>query len=197
MKPLLLALIKGSAMRHKVLSVIGFTLGLFAILFTFPPNLMENPNFDLAVGRELVDPELKPDELSPTAGPVKVSTSPAPIATQATTSPAPTVTKTTTSPSPIATTSSTKSITGGSFAAGKYGEVQIKATVSNGAVISVTALKYPDADSRSLSISNMAIPILTTQTLKAVGSSDIQGATGASYTSAAWIQSLQSILSQL
>ena len=175
-------------MRHRALSLIGFALGLLAILFTYPPNFMENPSFELAAEGELVEPEVKPDEVSPTVGPVEVSASPTPTATRATTSP---------SPSPITTTTATKTITGGSFAAGKYGEVQIKATVSNGVLTSVTALKYPDADSRSLSISNMAIPILTTQTLKALASSDIQGATGASYTSAAWIQSLQSIISQL
>jgi uncharacterized protein with FMN-binding domain len=181
-------LIKEFAMRHRALSLIGFALGLLAILFTYPPSFMENPSFDLAVEGELAEPEAKPDEVSPTVGPVEVSASPTPTATRATTSP---------SPSPITTTTATKMITGGSFAAGKYGEVQIKATVSNGVLTSVTALKYPDADSRSLSISNMAIPILTTQTLKALASSDIQGATGASYTSAAWIQSLQSIISQL
>ena len=175
-------------MRHRVLSLIGFTLGLLAILFSFPPSFMENPSFDFAVEGELAEPEAKPDEVSPTVGPVEVTASPTPTATRITTSP---------SPSPIATTTATKTITGSSYAAGKYGEVQIKATVSNGVLTSVTALKYPDADSRSLSISNMAIPILTTQTLNAVGSSDIQGATGASYTSAAWVQSLQSIISQL
>lgn len=188
MRPLLLVLIKEFAMRHKVLSLIGFTLGLFAILFTFPPNFMESPNFDLAVEGELVEPDIKPDEVSPTVGPVEVTVSPTPTATRATTSP---------SPSPITTTTATKTITGGSYAAGKYGEVQIKATVLNGVLTSVTAVKYPDADSRSLSISNMAIPILTTQTLKALASSDVQGVTGASYTSAAWLQSLQSIISQL
>ena len=175
-------------MRHRVLSLIGFTLGLLAILFTFPPNFMENPNFDLPAQGELIESEAQPGEDSPTVGPVEVSASASPTAKPATASP---------SPSPIITTTATKTITGGIYAAGKYGEVQIKATVSNGVLTSVTALKYPDADSRSLSISNMAIPILTTQTLKALASSDIQGATGASYTSAAWIQSLQSVISQL
>jgi uncharacterized protein with FMN-binding domain len=175
-------------MRHRALSLIGFTLGLLAILFTFPPNFMENPNFDLVADGELVEPEAKPSELTPTVGPVQVTASPTPTAKPATALP---------SSSPISTTTATKTITGGIYAAGKYGEVQIKATVSNGVLTSVTALKYPDADSRSLSISNVAIPILTAQTLKALASSDIQGATGASYTSAAWIQSLQSIISQL
>jgi len=179
-------LTKEFAMRHRALSIIGFTLGLLAILFTFPPNFMEDPNLDLADEGELVEPEVKPDEVSPTIGPVEAAASPTPTATRVTAS-----------PSPIATITATKTITGGIYAAGKYGEVQIKATVTNGVLTSVTALKYPDADSRSLSISNMAIPILTAQTLKSVGSSDIQGATGASYTSTAWIQSLQSIISQL
>jgi uncharacterized protein with FMN-binding domain len=184
-------------MRHRVLSLIGFTLGLLAILFSFPPSFMESPSFDLAVEEELVQPEAKPDEVAPTVGPVEVTASATPTATRVIASPTATATRVTTSPSPIATTTATKTITGASYSAGKYGEVQIKATVSNGVLTSVTALKYPAADSRSLSISNMAIPTLTAQTLKAVGSSDIQGVTGASYTSAAWIQSLQSIISQL
>jgi uncharacterized protein with FMN-binding domain len=186
MKPLPSVLIKESAVRHKLLSLAGFSLGLLAILFAYPPNFMENPNFDYGDGVDLVEPEVKPDGQLPTPSPVEVTSSPTPTATRVTTS-----------PTAVATTASIKTIIGGSFSAGKYGEVQIKATASNGVLTSVTALKYPDADSRSLSISEMAIPILTSQTLAAMYSADIQGATGASYTSAAWIQSLQSILSQL
>jgi uncharacterized protein with FMN-binding domain len=186
MKPLLSVLIKESAMRHKLLSLVGFTLGLLAILFAYPPNFMENPNFEFVGEVDLVESEVKPDDQLPTPSTVEVTSSPTPTATRVTTS-----------PTAVATTATIKTIIGGSFSAGKYGEVQIKATVSNGVLTSVTALKFPDADSRSLSISEMAIPILTTQTLDARNSADIQGATGASYTSAAWVQSLQSILSQL
>jgi uncharacterized protein with FMN-binding domain len=94
------------------------------------------------------------------------------------------------------TTPVTRVITGLTYTADKYGDVQIQITLTDGSVTAVKVLKIPDADSRSLTISQMAVPILTFQTIEAKSSSSIQGASGASYTSAAWIQSLQSALSQ-
>jgi uncharacterized protein with FMN-binding domain len=88
-------------------------------------------------------------------------------------------------------------ISGGIYPADKYGDVQIQITVTNNVVIAVKVLKIPNADSRSLAVSQMAVPILTLQTIEAKNSSAIQGASGASYTSDAWIKSLQSALSQL
>jgi uncharacterized protein with FMN-binding domain len=75
----------------------------------------------------------------------------------------------------------------------KYGDVQVKITVVNGRITDAVAVKAPSG--RNDRWTNMAVPILKEQTLKAQ-SADIQGASGASYTSYGWYTSLQGALAQ-
>jgi uncharacterized protein with FMN-binding domain len=185
-------------MRRKLLAFMGFFLGMFGILATFPPSFLNNP---LADEVELTQTD-EPNPLPAQSEPAESIASPLPSS-----SPLPTVkptatvtvkpTATVTAKPTTSTTLTSKVITGGSYPADKYGDVQIQITVVNGAVTAVKVLKTPDADSRSLAVSQMAVPILTFQTIEARDSSAIQGASGASYTSDAWIKSLQSALSQL
>jgi uncharacterized protein with FMN-binding domain len=74
-----------------------------------------------------------------------------------------------------------------------YGNVQVKITVVNGRITDAVAVKAPSG--RNDRWTNMAVPILKAQTLKAQ-SADIQGASGASYTSYGWYTSLQGALAQ-
>ena len=69
-----------------------------------------------------------------------------------------------------------------------YGNVQVKITVVNGRITDAVAVKAPSG--RNDRWTNMAVPILKAQTLKAQ-SANIQGASGASYTSYGWFTSLQ------
>jgi uncharacterized protein with FMN-binding domain len=69
-----------------------------------------------------------------------------------------------------------------------YGNVQVKITVVNGRITDAIAVKAPSG--RNDRWTNMAVPILKEQTLKAQ-SANIQGASGASYTSYGWFTSLQ------
>ena len=69
-----------------------------------------------------------------------------------------------------------------------YGNVQVKITVVNGRITDAVAVKAPSG--RNDRWTNMAVPILKEQTLKAQ-SANIQGASGASYTSYGWFTSLQ------
>ena len=69
-----------------------------------------------------------------------------------------------------------------------YGNVQVKITVVNGRITDAVAVKAPTG--RNDRYTNMAVPILKAQTLKAQ-SANIQGASGASYTSYGWFTSLQ------
>ena len=69
-----------------------------------------------------------------------------------------------------------------------YGNVQVKITVVNGRITDAVAVKAPSG--RNDRWTNMAVPILKEQTLKAQ-SANIQGASGASYTSYGWYTSLQ------
>ena len=174
-------------MRRKFLAFIGFFLGMFGVLVTFPPTFLDNPLAETSEFNQT-------DEATPV--PEQSEGAESIASALPSSSPTPTV-KPTVTVTAKPTTSTSKVITGGSYPADKYGDVQIQITVVNGAVTGVKVLKIPDADSRSLAVSQMAVPILTLQTIEARDSSAIQGASGASFTSDAWIKSLQSALSQL
>ncbi len=111
----------------------------------------------------------------------------APTATaEATTAPA------TTAPATNSKTSINGTFTGPSINV-NYGNVQVKITVVNGRITDAVAVKAPSG--RNDRWTNMAVPILKAQTLKAQ-SVNIQGASGASYTSYGWHTSLQGALAQ-
>ena len=69
-----------------------------------------------------------------------------------------------------------------------YGNVQVKITVVNGRITDAVAVKAPTG--KNDRYTNMAVPVLKQQTLKAQGA-NIQGVSGASYTSYGWFTSLQ------
>ena len=74
-----------------------------------------------------------------------------------------------------------------------YGNVQVKITVVNGRITDAVAVKAPTG--KNDRYTNMAVPVLKQQTLKAQ-SANIQGVSGASYTSYGWFTSLQGALAQ-
>ena len=94
------------------------------------------------------------------------------------------------SPTPAETKSVSGSFTGDTINVG-YGLVQVKITVSNGRITDATALQSPNG--RSQRFSDYALPNLRQQTLQAQ-SANIQGVSGASYTSYGWYKSLISAL---
>jgi uncharacterized protein with FMN-binding domain len=163
-------------------------IGTGAVLIAFPPTLFDAPEVALEPVVTFT-PEAVPELITPS--PV-VSTSPQPVVTkEATLTPKPEVTV---APTPKVTVATSATINGAVFAAGKYGNVQVQITVKEGVITAAKALLFPDGDSRSSSISATAIPELIRQTLAVQSAEDIDGATGASYTSTAWISSLQSAL---
>ena len=83
----------------------------------------------------------------------------------------------------------------GSEADAFYGYIQVQVTVSNGQVSDVTFLQYPNDRRDSIAINSQAMPILKQQAIKAQ-SSQVDGVSGATDTSQAFIQSLSSALSQ-
>ena len=78
----------------------------------------------------------------------------------------------------------------------RYGDVQVEVTISGGAIADVTALQLPDRDRRSQSIAGAAEPILREEALTAQ-SANIDLLSGATYTSEAYAESLQSALDQV
>jgi len=75
----------------------------------------------------------------------------------------------------------------------RFGDVQVQVTISGGAIADVTPLHLTDHDGRSVQISNRAAPVLRSAVLQAQTAS-VSFVSGATYTSAAYLQSLQSAL---
>lgn len=71
----------------------------------------------------------------------------------------------------------------------KFGDLQVAITVEGGTLTDVTALAFPDADPKSAAISERAIPLLRTETL-AVQTAEVATISGATFTTAAWNQSV-------
>lgn len=74
-----------------------------------------------------------------------------------------------------------------------YGDVQIEIMVSDGKISNVSILSMPQDDKRSALISDHASPLLKAQTISAQ-SAAIDGVSGATYTSDAYIGSLQAAI---
>ena len=89
---------------------------------------------------------------------------------------------------------STRTVTGASVDT-RYGPVQVKITVTNGTIISATAVDYPQGNGRDQQINAYALPILVQNTLSAQNA-NIDMVSGATVTSTGYLQSLQSALDQ-
>ncbi|TFC01141.1 FMN-binding protein [Cryobacterium adonitolivorans] len=83
----------------------------------------------------------------------------------------------------------------GTAAQTRFGNVQVQIAVADGTITDVTALHLTDHDQRSVSISNRAAPVLRQQVL-AAQSANVQGVSGATYTTDGYLTSLQSALDQ-
>jgi uncharacterized protein with FMN-binding domain len=78
----------------------------------------------------------------------------------------------------------------------QYGTVQVKVTVEGGKITQITPVQLPQSDGRSAQISQYAAPQLQNEAMTAQ-SAQIDGVSGASYTSEGYAMSLQSALDQL
>ena len=76
-----------------------------------------------------------------------------------------------------------------------YGTVQVQAVTKGGKITDVQFLSYPSDRRTSQQINSRAIPILQQETI-AAQSASVNTVTGATYTSEAFIASLQSALAQ-
>ncbi len=77
----------------------------------------------------------------------------------------------------------------------RYGPVQVEIAVANGQISTVTVIASPDADRKSVQINSNAVPTLNSETMSAQ-TANIDSVSGATYTSDAYKQSLQSALDQ-
>lgn len=83
----------------------------------------------------------------------------------------------------------------GSVADAYYGNVQVKVTISGGKMTDVQFVQYPNTHQTSVIINKQAMPYLQQEAIQAQ-SSNVQIISGATFTSQAFQQSLQSALSQ-
>ena len=78
----------------------------------------------------------------------------------------------------------------------RYGELELKVTVTGGRITAVTPVIDTAFDARSYQINSMAEPQLDSQAVQAQ-SANINGVSGATFTSQAYVQSLQAALDKL
>ena len=187
-------------MKRALLIAGGTVGGLGAVLAITPPQLSTTSSINIASGSAIgatgtgssasasspsTSKATKPTATKkPTAGATQ------PAATQrATASPA------ATQSTAAVTTPATSAVKDGTFTGPSvnvnYGNVQVKITVVNGRITDAVAIKAPSG--KNDRYTNMSVPVLKQQTLKAQ-SANIQGVSGASYTSYGWFTSLQGAL---
>jgi uncharacterized protein with FMN-binding domain len=78
----------------------------------------------------------------------------------------------------------------------QYGDIELKVTMTGAKITEVSVVKEDITDPHSQQIDEYAVPELRSQALSAQ-SAQLDGVSGASYTSAAYEQSLQSALDKL
>ena len=173
--------------------------GLSAVLAITPPQLSTTSSINIAGGSDIGTSSSASASSSSTSSSSTGTKSAKPVATKkATAAPttsgatqsataAPATTQTT---APVTTGVKDGTYTGPSVNV-NYGNVQVMITVSNGRITDAVAVKAPKG--KNDRYTNMAVPILKAQTLQAQ-SANIQGASGASYTSYGWFKSLQGAL---
>ncbi len=113
----------------------------------------------------------------------------------ATTTPTTTTPNTTTSTTTTPATGATDGTYAGSTVNTRFGPVQVQVTISGGAITDVTALQLTNSGGQSVQISNYAAPIVASEVMRAQ-SAHVSNIGGATYTTQAYLQSLQSALDQ-
>lgn len=81
----------------------------------------------------------------------------------------------------------------GSVVNTRFGTVQVQAVISGGKITDVIAVKLTDADRKSIAISQQVAPMVRSEVLTAQ-SAHVANISGGTYTTQAYLQSLQSAL---
>ena len=162
-------------MKRALLIAGGTIGGLGAVLMITPPNLSSTTQ--VAGGIPQVDPTAAPSKSTqPTKKP---SAKPGATAAPSQSAPQP------------------SGATDGSFTGDpisiRYGTVQVKITVQGGKIVDAQAVKAPTGSNDRYT--QMAVPRLREQTI-AAQNANIQGVSGASFTSYGWYKSLVSAIAK-
>jgi uncharacterized protein with FMN-binding domain len=173
----------------RALLIAGGTLGgLGAVLAITPPQLSSTSTGGASPGSSIPSATKAPAATkAPSAGKPSAASTP-----KQNTKP----TAAATTPAAPAATSGSKNVNGtftGSAVDVGYGTVQVKITVVNGKITDAQAVQAPSG--RNDRYTNMSVPVLRQRTLTAQ-SANINGVSGASYTSFGWYTSLVVALKQ-
>jgi uncharacterized protein with FMN-binding domain len=122
----------------------------------------------------------------------KTSASPAPAASAPAASTPAAAAKPSPTPAPKKTAATTRTINGAAVDT-RYGPVQVQIKVQGSRIVSSNAIVYPTSERRDQEINSYAVPQLNDETVQAQSAS-IDTVSGATYTSDAYRQSLQSAL---
>jgi uncharacterized protein with FMN-binding domain len=172
-------------MRRSLLIAGGTVGGLGAVLAITPPQLTSNESMGASAPAgltELDTPSPAATSATPTAT-AKPKSSGKPSATP----------KSTPTPQQSAASKGISGAFTGSAVDIGYGIMQVKITVVNGKITEAEAVQTPSG--RNDRWTNMAVPVLRQRTLEAQ-SANINGVSGASYTSYGWYTSLVAALKQ-
>jgi uncharacterized protein with FMN-binding domain len=189
-------------MKRAILIATGTVGGLGAVLAITPPTFTSNESSSMALPGAVVDPagSASTPAATQSAAPTKSATAAAPAkatpsksaATNNSQSQTPTAT-----PTKAATVAPVKKAASGTFTGDsvdvRYGYVQVKITVENGKITDAQAVVAPSG--RNDRWTQMSVPVLRQQTLQAQ-SANINGVSGASFTSYGWYTSLVSALAK-
>ena len=186
-------------MKRALLIAGGTVGGLSAVLAITPPQLSTTSSINIAGGSDIGTSSSASASSSSTSTSSTGTKSAKPVATKKATAVPTTSGATQSATAAPATTQTTAPVTtgvqDGTYTGPSvnvnYGNVQVMITVSNGRITDAVAVKAPKG--KNDRYTNMAVPILKAQTLQAQ-SANIQGASGASYTSYGWFKSLQGAL---
>jgi uncharacterized protein with FMN-binding domain len=174
-------------MRRSLLIAGGTVGGLGAVLAITPPQISSTSTVGEMPGASIPTATSRPSAAKPSAASTPVQSAKA--TSKATSSSKPT-------PAAPPATTANKRINGtftGSAVDVGYGTVQVKITVVNGKITDAQAVQAPSG--RNDRYTNMSVPVLRERTL-AAQSANINGVSGASYTSFGWYTSLVVALKQ-
>ena len=184
-------------MKRSLLIAGGTVGGLGAVLAITPPQISATSSVSQLPGsnaptaaNSAAQSTKSVTKATPSA---KATTSAKPSTTQ---SSKPATSATTPAAAPTTAAPAGKSVNGtftGNAVDVGYGTVQVKITVANGKITDAQAVQAPSG--RNDRYTNMSVPVLRQRTL-AAQSANINGVSGASYTSYGWYTSLVSALKQ-
>ncbi len=190
-------------MKRSLLIAGGTVGGLGAVLAITPPQISATSTANGPVGAAIPAPVDAPTASSaPTTSATatskaKATPTPTKSAKAAATQTSKSVTAATTpAAAPTTAAPASKAVSGtftGSAIDVGYGIVQVKITVANGKITDAQAVQVPNG--RNDRWTQMSVPVLRQRTL-AAQSANINGVSGASYTSYGWYTSLVSALKQ-